>query len=106
MHNMYNRCKTGYLFMRTINKSERIYIIPCLGTYENLKRNAATFFLKIWSKIPHIVILTLTVVCVILQGAGFFLEDGKSAISVNDAIMWAKVNPFSPLGSGVRINPF
>ena len=40
------------------------------------------------------------------QGAGFFLEDGKSAISINDAVMWAKVNPFSPLGSGVRINPF
>ncbi|KAM6972140.1 WD repeat-containing protein 17 [Aplochiton taeniatus] len=41
-----------------------------------------------------------------IQGPVFFLEDGKSAISLNDALMWAKVNPFSPLGTGVRINPF
>lgn len=40
------------------------------------------------------------------QGPVFFLEDGKSAISLNDALMWAKVNPFSPLGTGVRMNPF
>lgn len=41
-----------------------------------------------------------------LQGPVFFLEDGKSAISLNDALMWAKVNPFSPLGTGIRLNPF
>ncbi|NWV38305.1 WDR17 protein, partial [Grantiella picta] len=41
-----------------------------------------------------------------IQGAVFFLEDGKSAISLNDALMWAKVNPFSPLGTGIRLNPF
>uniref|UniRef100_A0A673XZX5 WD repeat domain 17 n=1 Tax=Salmo trutta TaxID=8032 RepID=A0A673XZX5_SALTR len=41
-----------------------------------------------------------------IQGPVFFLEDGKSAISLNDALMWAKVNPFSPLGTGVRLNPF
>ncbi|XP_062334611.1 WD repeat-containing protein 17 isoform X2 [Osmerus eperlanus] len=41
-----------------------------------------------------------------IQGPVFFLEDGKSSISLNDALMWAKVNPFSPLGTGVRINPF
>lgn len=40
------------------------------------------------------------------QGPVFFLEDGKSAISLNDALMWAKVNPFSPLGTGIRLNPF
>jgi len=40
------------------------------------------------------------------QGPAFFLEDGKSALSISDAVMWAKINPFSPLGSGVRINPF
>ena len=43
-------------------------------------------------------------ICV--QGLAVFLEDGKSAVSVNEALMWAKVNPFSPLGSGIRINPF
>nr|XP_034491783.1 WD repeat-containing protein 17 isoform X5 [Marmota flaviventris] len=41
-----------------------------------------------------------------IQGPVFFLEDGKSAISLNDALMWAKVNPFSPLGTGLRLNPF
>ncbi|KAM4836670.1 WD repeat-containing protein 17 isoform 4-T4 [Thomomys bottae] len=41
-----------------------------------------------------------------IQGPVYFLEDGKSAISLNDALMWAKVNPFSPLGTGVRLNPF
>ncbi|KAK3554575.1 hypothetical protein QTP70_025529 [Hemibagrus guttatus] len=39
-------------------------------------------------------------------GPVFFLEDGKSSISLNDALMWAKVNPFSPLGTGIRLNPF
>ncbi|XP_061439634.1 WD repeat-containing protein 17 isoform X1 [Rhineura floridana] len=41
-----------------------------------------------------------------IQGPVFFLEDGKSTISLNDALMWAKVNPFSPLGTGIRLNPF
>uniref|UniRef100_A0A3B3X6W8 Gem-associated protein 5 TPR domain-containing protein n=1 Tax=Poecilia mexicana TaxID=48701 RepID=A0A3B3X6W8_9TELE len=41
-----------------------------------------------------------------IQGPVFLLEDNKSAISLNDALMWAKVNPFSPLGTGLRINPF
>lgn len=41
-----------------------------------------------------------------IKGPVFLLEDDKSAISLNDALMWAEVNPFSPLGTGVRINPF
>uniref|UniRef100_A0A2D4LHW6 WD repeat-containing protein 17 n=2 Tax=Micrurus spixii TaxID=129469 RepID=A0A2D4LHW6_9SAUR len=41
-----------------------------------------------------------------IQGPVFFLEDGKSTISLNDALMWAKVNPFSPLGTGIQLNPF
>ncbi|XP_020931538.1 WD repeat-containing protein 17 isoform X5 [Sus scrofa] len=41
-----------------------------------------------------------------IQGPVFLLEDGKSTISLNDALMWAKVNPFSPLGTGLRLNPF
>nr|KAI8756432.1 WD repeat-containing protein 17-like [Biomphalaria glabrata] len=41
-----------------------------------------------------------------IKGQPFFLEDGNSVISLSEALMWAKVNPFSPLGSGVRINPF
>lgn len=41
-----------------------------------------------------------------IQGPVHFLEDGFSALSMNDALMWAKVNPFSPLASGMRINPF
>ncbi|XP_076341237.1 WD repeat-containing protein 17-like [Tachypleus tridentatus] len=42
----------------------------------------------------------------VIQGPVFFLEDGTSALSLNDALMWAKVNPFSPLGSGQLIIPF
>ncbi|XP_041529661.1 WD repeat-containing protein 17 isoform X1 [Microtus oregoni] len=41
-----------------------------------------------------------------IQGPVYFLEDGKSTVSLNDALMWAKVNPFSPLGTGIRLNPF
>lgn len=41
-----------------------------------------------------------------IQGLAYFLEDGKSALSANEALMWAKVNPFSPLASGYRINPY
>ncbi|XP_070198103.1 WD repeat-containing protein 17-like [Littorina saxatilis] len=41
-----------------------------------------------------------------IRGLAVFLEDAKSAVSVNEALMWAKVNPFSPLGSGMRITPF
>lgn len=36
----------------------------------------------------------------------FVLEDGESVMSLNNAIMWANVNPFSPLATGARINPF
>uniref|UniRef100_T1JBR5 WD repeat-containing protein 55 homolog n=1 Tax=Strigamia maritima TaxID=126957 RepID=T1JBR5_STRMM len=42
----------------------------------------------------------------IIQGPAYFLEDGVSAMSINDVLMWAKVNPFSPLGTGMRLNPF
>lgn len=41
-----------------------------------------------------------------VQGLAYFLEDGRSAVSPNEALMWAKVNPFSPLATGLRINPF
>jgi len=46
-------------------------------------------------------------VCMVcFQGPSFFLEDGQSALSINEAVMWAKVNPFSPLDSGMRLYPF
>lgn len=34
------------------------------------------------------------------------LEDNSSAISNSEAIMWQRVNPFSPLNTGSRINPY
>lgn len=40
------------------------------------------------------------------KGAMFLLEDGKTTMGFNDAVMWAKVNPFSPLNTGSRIMPF
>ncbi|KAL4230509.1 Anaphase-promoting complex subunit 4 WD40 domain [Mactra antiquata] len=41
-----------------------------------------------------------------IQGLAYFLEDGASAVSPNEALMWGKVNPFSPVASGYRMNPF
>ncbi|XP_071786517.1 WD repeat-containing protein 17-like [Asterias amurensis] len=41
-----------------------------------------------------------------IQGPVFFLEDGKSVIALSDALMWAKVNRFSPLATGATINPY
>lgn len=40
------------------------------------------------------------------RGAIFFLEDGETQMSLSNAHMWAKVNPFSPLNTGCRIMPF
>ncbi|CAN0365962.1 unnamed protein product, partial [Ectocarpus sp. 8 AP-2014] len=40
------------------------------------------------------------------KGATFLLEDGETVIGLNEAVMWAKVNPFSPLNTGCRITPF
>ncbi|XP_044925358.1 WD repeat-containing protein 17 isoform X6 [Mustela putorius furo] len=54
----------------------------------------------------HISCLTGLKIQVQPNGPVYFLEDGKSTISLNDALMWAKVNPFSPLGTGIRLNPF
>ncbi|ROT79673.1 putative WD repeat-containing protein 17 isoform X2, partial [Penaeus vannamei] len=42
----------------------------------------------------------------IIKGPSYFLENGESVMGLNDALMWAKVHPFSPLGSGCRLNPF
>nr|XP_039264447.1 WD repeat-containing protein 17-like [Styela clava] len=41
-----------------------------------------------------------------IRGPVFWLEDHKTVISLNEAIMWARVNQFSPTGSGERIIPF
>jgi len=40
------------------------------------------------------------------QGQAFFLNDGRSVMSLNNALMWAKVNAFSLVGNGVRLEPF
>ncbi|KAG7159679.1 WD repeat-containing protein 17-like 4, partial [Homarus americanus] len=39
-------------------------------------------------------------------GPSYFLENGESVMGQNDALMWSKVHPYSPLGSGYRLNPF
>jgi len=41
-----------------------------------------------------------------IKGSVFILEDGRSAIPLNIALMWACVNRFSPLANGDIINPF
>ncbi|CAM1325653.1 WDR17 (predicted) [Pycnogonum litorale] len=42
----------------------------------------------------------------VIQGPIHILEDGISAMNLNDAIMWARVNHFSPTSTGARIHPF
>lgn len=42
----------------------------------------------------------------IVKGATHPLEDGVTAMGLSNAVMWAKVNPFSPLNTGSRIMPF
>ena len=42
----------------------------------------------------------------LIEGPGYLLEDGKTIISLNEAIMWSKCSPFSPLCTGSKINPF
>jgi hypothetical protein len=39
-------------------------------------------------------------------GSPFILEDGKSFLSMAEALMWVSVNPFSPLNTGHVINPY
>ena len=34
------------------------------------------------------------------------LDDGVSYVSLSEALMWARVHPFSPTHSGCRLNPF
>ncbi|XP_067662961.1 WD repeat-containing protein 17-like [Haliotis asinina] len=100
------QCGTGQTDLRDVNAQ---------GAYELLMRRVGSEMYVIESgpdcvassQLPshsdvHISCLTGQRV----QGLAFFLEDGQSALSVNEALMWAKVNPFSPLGSGMRINPF
>ncbi|KAG8461460.1 hypothetical protein KFE25_001064 [Diacronema lutheri] len=41
-----------------------------------------------------------------VRGEHVTLDDGLSAISASDAIMWATVHPYSPLGTGRLFNPF
>eukprot|EP00743_Colponemidia_sp_Colp-15_P006499 GILK01006998.1.p1 GENE.GILK01006998.1~~GILK01006998.1.p1 ORF type:complete len:1239 (+),score=161.70 GILK01006998.1:69-3785(+) len=42
----------------------------------------------------------------IIQGPEVVLEDGRAAVGLAECLMWAKVNPFSPLNTGFRVNPF
>ena len=41
-----------------------------------------------------------------IHGPSFVLEDGCSGIPLSEAIMWAKLHPFSPLNTGKLLNPF
>ena len=42
----------------------------------------------------------------LIKGTGYILEDGETTIEQNEAIMWAKVTPYSPLCTGHKINSF
>ncbi|KAK8876408.1 hypothetical protein M9Y10_006614 [Tritrichomonas musculus] len=41
-----------------------------------------------------------------IDGNIFYLEDGQSAMSAEEALMWFEVNPFSPLETHERLFPF
>lgn len=41
-----------------------------------------------------------------ITGPSVVLEDGETYLSLDEAIMWANVNPFSPLHTGKRLNPY
>ncbi len=41
----------------------------------------------------------------VIQGVPFYLQDGI-AIGLDEALMWARVNPFSPLNDGSVVNPY
>lgn len=41
-----------------------------------------------------------------IKGPDVMLDDGASFLALSDAIMWARLHPFSPLHSGHRLNPF
>lgn len=41
-----------------------------------------------------------------IDGNIFFLEDGKSAMSMEEALMWFEVTPFSPLDTHERLFPY
>lgn len=41
-----------------------------------------------------------------IRGPVVVLEDGASCLSQSEALMWAKLHPFSPLNSGQILNPF
>jgi hypothetical protein len=40
-----------------------------------------------------------------LQGPEHLLEDETSYIGLAEAVMWSRVNPFSPLSTGFRLQP-
>ncbi|KAL3898063.1 MAG: hypothetical protein SGPRY_012920 [Prymnesium sp.] len=41
-----------------------------------------------------------------IKGPKVMLEDGVSSVGKSEAIMWAKLHPFSPTHSGKLLNPF
>lgn len=41
-----------------------------------------------------------------IEGNVFYLEDGESAMSEEEALMWFEVNPFSPLKTHERLFPY
>ncbi|CAM9326852.1 unnamed protein product [Choristocarpus tenellus] len=61
------------------------------------ERGGAAALLTIAGKNPH---------CPGLREAEYTLEDGETTMGINRAVMWAKVNPFSPLNTGHLMMPF
>lgn len=41
-----------------------------------------------------------------IKCVGYCLEDQKSYLEIEEAIMWSECNPFSPLNTGYLIEPY
>ena len=42
----------------------------------------------------------------VIRGDGFVLDDGKTFMTLEEAILWAETVGFSPTGTGFPVNPF
>ena len=65
-----------------------------------------TVSLETTCKLRGTFFVPIDAVFVTFQGQAFFLNDGRSVMSLNNALMWAKVNAFSLVGNGARLEPF
>jgi len=76
---------------------------PLSNDMEYMKQPVIT----IGSKLPsHSDIHTSTITGLKIAGAYVYMEDARTVMSLNEAIMWSRCNPFSPTCTGHRMHPY